>query len=501
MTKENQKNLMTRPPVVVVMGHIDHGKTTLLDQIRKARVAEKESGGITQHVGAYQVDLSSGSKEPAKKITFLDTPGHEAFFQMRSRGAKLADIALLVVDASEGLKNQTKEVIQHIKKAEIIPIVVLNKMDRPEADPNKVKRELAQEGILVESIGGEIPSVEVSAKTGKGVNDLLDLILLVSEMEKLTADFEKPGEGIIIESYQDSLRGPTATLLLTDGSIKVGEWVATGSGLAKIKSLEDFNGNSIKQAFPSDPVIVFGFDQVPKVGEEFKVFSQSLDAENYSKSFISVAQVKAPVTQEEGKKTINIILKADVTGSSEAIEGILNNLPQDNVVLKIIRSEVGNINESDLQLARGSQAIILAFRVKADSIAKKILERERIRILSFEIIYELVEDLRKLMDKFIEPEEVRTDLGRIKVLAVFLNDKNRQIVGGKVIEGEIKKGSLIEVFRSEEKIGQGKMVNLQKDKKDANSASKGQECGILFEGSGRIEEGDFLVIYVKEKKK
>jgi len=505
MTKEKKENLTLRPPIVVVMGHIDHGKTTLLDQIRKTHVVEKESGGITQHIGAYQVILPPKPGESEKKITFIDTPGHEAFSQMRSRGAKVADIAILVIDAAEGLKPQTKEVISHIKETEIPTIVALNKMDRPGVDPEKVKRELSKEDVLVESMGGKIPAVEVSAKTGKGINELLDLILLIAEMEKLNADFKKPAEGVIIESFIDSFRGPTATLLLFEGTLKTGDVVATPSALTKIKNLENFQENSIKEAFPSDPVIVFGFNQVPKVGEEFKVFSDLDQAQNYvqTQKASPFPAVETPSETEEGEgpKTLNLVLKTDVVGSSEAVEGILKNLPQDKIALRILKSEVGNINESDIKLVRGGRGLILGFRVKVDSIAKKLLEREKVKVMTFEVIYDLVEEIRNLMEKNLEQESVRTDVGKLKVLARFFGEGNRQIVGGKVIEGEVKRGSLIEIMRNEEKIGEGKLVNLQKEKKDADSASKGQECGILFEGGTKIEEGDILVFFTRERKK
>lgn len=507
MNKAKKENTYFRPPIVVVMGHIDHGKTTLLDQIRKTHVVDKESGGITQHIGAYQVtvpDPKTGSLDNGKKITFLDTPGHEAFSQMRSRGAKVADIVILVVDAGEGIKVQTREVISNIKKFEIPAIVALNKMDRPGADPERVKRELLKEGVAVESMGGEIPAIEVSAKTGKGIPELLEMILIIAEMEKLSADLDKQAQGVVIESYLDNFRGATATLLLFEGTMKAGDAVATPSSFTKIKSLENFQKKAIDQAFPSDPIIIFGFNQAPKVGEEFKVFPDLAQAQDFSQSFkASQASIKENAAEpaDNSGKTLNIVLKTDVAGSSEAIEGILSNIPQDKVSLRILRSEVGNINESDLKLIKGGIGLVIGFRVKVDQTAKKMLERERIRIMNFDIIYELVEEVRNLMEKSLDMENVRNDLGKLKVLVRFFKEGNRQIVGGKVIEGEIKRGSAIEVMRGEEKIGEGRMVNLQRDKKDADSVSKGQECGILFEGGIEIQEGDILNIFTREKKR
>ena len=462
-------------------------------------MAEKEVGGITQHIGAYQIERDS------KKITFIDTPGHEAFSAMRSRGAKVADIAILVIAAEEGVKPQTKEAISHIKKSGIPLIVALNKIDKPEANPEKVKRELQKEDILVEDLGGKIPSVKVSAKTGQGISELLDLILLVAEMENLRADLQKPAEGVVIESYLDKLRGPTATLILNQGILKPGQIIGTPSVLGKIKSLEDFQGTSISEAFPSQPVIVLGFENVPKVGENFKAFS---DLES-AKSYLQVPEKKeAPEVLEVGpeQKVLNLILKTDVLGSIEAIEEVLKGLPQEKVILRLLKSEVGEINESDIKLAKahpalGYPALILGFRVKTSRVAQSFAEREKIKIMTFDVIYDLVGEVRKFMEKIIEPGLVRTDLGRVKILAIFSAEKNRQIVGGKVIEGEVKKGASIEIMRGEEIIGKGKLINLQRDKKDIDRVIKGQDCGILYEGDAKIEEGDVLVIYQEEKRK
>jgi len=485
----------------VVLGHIDHGKTTLLDQIRKTHVAEKESGGITQHIGAYQIALPAGRQEKGgKKITFLDTPGHEAFSQMRSRGARVADIAILVVDCCEGVQAQTKEAILSIKKAGIQIIVVLNKIDKPEANPEKTKRELSKEGVLVESLGGKVPQVLVSAKTGQGVEDLLELILLVAEMEDLKTDVSKSAEGAVIESYLDSQRGPTATLLLTEGILKKGDILGTLSTFGKIKSLESFRGVPLEKVLPSDPVIVVGFENVPKVGENFKVFPGIEEA----KSYLKFLEKKAPEVLEISaeQKVLNLILKSDVLGSIEAIEEVLRGLPQEKVILRILKSEVGEISERDIKLAKGGRAVILGFRVKISPAAKILAERDKIKIMTFEIIYDLVEWVRKFMERIVEPELVRMELGKVKVLAIFLAEKNRQIIGGKVTEGEVRKGVQIEIFRgNEELVGKGRLINLQRNKKDIDRVSKGEECGMLYEGNVRVEEGDTLVIYIEEKRK
>ena len=492
----------TRPPIVVVLGHIDHGKTSLLLAIRNQQFSGAKPGGeITQHLGAYQIERDN------KKITFLDTPGHEAFSQMRSRGAKVADIAILVIDATQGIQAQTKEVIKDIRETGIQLIIALNKMDRVEADPERVKRELEKEGLIVESLGGKIPSLEVSAKTQKGISDLLDMILLISEMEELEADSDQPGEGLVIESYLDSSRGPTATLLLSNGSLEVGDIIGTNTAFTKIKSIENFQKDLIKKALPSDPVIIFGFNQVVKVGEKFQVFNSLKEAEEYIKKSQKGAIEKEILTSDSQEASVSLILKADVLGSLEAIEEILKTLPQERVSLRILKSEVGNVNESDIKLAQSSNALIFAFRVKVDSVAKKILEREeyqkqnKIKVLTFSIIYDLVEGVRRAMERIIEPEKVQEKLGQLKVLAHFLAEKNRQIIGGRVTEGKIEKKALIEVYRKEEKIGQGRMINLQRNKKDIDLVQKGDECGILFEGNVSIEEGDTLVFYIEKLQK
>lgn len=474
---------------MVVLGHVDHGKTALLDRIRKTKVAEREAGGITQHIGAYQIEHQN------KKITFIDTPGHEAFSQMRSRGAKVADIAILVVAAEEGVKPQTKEAISHIKKSGIPLIATINKIDKPEANPEKVKRELAQAEIQVESMGGKVPQVLTSAKTGKGIPELLELILLVAEMENLKGDIHKTGEGVVIESYLDQKRGPTATLLVRDGILNQGEIVATPSTFGKIKILEDFQGKQLEKALPSLPCIAIGFEKVPQVGEKFEIYPDFESAQNYIEKKARKAEKGKVLFFEEGKKVLNLILKADVRGSVEAIEEMLRNLPQEKVILRILESGVGEISENDVKLAKSSRARILGFRVKTNPSAVALAVRDNIKILTFEVIYELAQGVRQLMEKILEPEKVRTDLGKVKVLVIFRTEKSRQIIGGKVTEGEVRKGAAIEVFRQDELLGRGKMINLQKNKKDAGKVVKGEECGILYEGEVRIEEGDILQIY------
>ncbi|MCD6549951.1 translation initiation factor IF-2 [bacterium] len=492
MEPNTENNIVSRPPVVVVLGHVDHGKSSLLCAIKDFKITEKESGGITQHIGAYEIE------HEGKKITFIDTPGHEAFSAMRSRGAKVADIAILVVAAEEGVKPQTKEVISHIKTYSIPVIVAINKIDKPEADPPRVKRELAQNGILVESEGGKIPCVEVSAKTKQGIDDLLDLILLVAEMEDLKADLSKPPSGVIIESYLDSKRGPTATLLLKEGILKKGDIIGTDSTFGKIRILEDFQSNPIEKVFPSMPAIVVGFEKVPIIGEKFKKFPDSESAQQYIKPARGKKIEFTPSPSTD--KTLNLIIKADVLGSLEAIEEVLKSLPQERGKLRIIKAEVGEISEGDIKLATSCKARIIGFRTKINSQALRLAQFQKIKILTFDVIYDLAEAVRNLMEKAFRPREELKEIGKLEVLAIFRTEKNRQIVGGKVIEGEIKKGSKIEVFENEEKKGEGRLISLQQNKKEVEKVETGKECGILYEGNTKIKEGDILIIkaYVTE---
>lgn len=495
MEKKEEKNLVTRPPVVVILGHVDHGKSSILEAIKDLKITEKESGGITQHIGAYEIEHQD------KKITFIDTPGHAAFSSMRSRGAKVADIAVLVVAADDGVKEQTKEAIDVIKKAQIPMIVAINKIDKTTADPERVKRELLSEGVQIESFGGKIPVVELSAKTKKGISDLLDIILLVAEMEDLKADISKPAEGVVIESYLDEKRGPTATIILQEGILKKGEIIGTALTVGKARIIENFQNKPIEKLYPSMPGIIIGFEEPPGVGEKVRVFKSLEEAKR--------AVRKIPETTPEvvdiqpGQKVLNLILKADVLGSLETIERVIKEIPQDKVVIRILKGEIGTVNDSDVKLAISSKAKIIGFRVKTNPVAKKLAEREKITIVNFEVIYDLVQAVRNLIQKQITPEKVKKLLGKVEILAIFRTEKNRQILGGKVTEGIVKRGALVDVFHQEggEKKGEGRIVELQRNKKDTQEVAKGEKCGILYEGNAKVEEGDILEVYVIEFKK
>ena len=487
--KENKIEIIKRPPVVVVLGHIDHGKTSLLMAIKDFRVLGKESGGITQHVGAYQIEYNG------QKITFIDTPGHESFSAIRSRGAKAADIGILVIDACEGIKKQTKEAIKHIKESGITPIIALNKIDKENANPEKVKQELLREDMWVESLGGKIPSVEISAKTKQGIDSLLEIILLVAEIENLETDINKEGEAVVIESRLDSKKGPTATAIITQGIIERGDYIATNSVTGKVKTFEDFNGKNVLKAFPGDPVNISGFSEVPSVGEIVKVYSSFEESNKNIRP--KELLIKNP-SIKEGDKVIHLVIKADVIGSLEGILEILKTIPQDKVKINILKAEVGDINEKDVKLAKNSEAPLISFRVKTDKIAESIIQNTKIDVYNFDIIYDLAKTIRELMDIILVAQKERIDVGEVDVLAIFRTEKEKQIVGGRVVFGQVEKGLKVEIFRNNEKIGEGKVMGLETSKKKVDVVYKDNEAGILYQGKVRIEEGDLLRFYKEE---
>ncbi len=417
----------------------------------------------------------------------------------------MADVALLVVDAAQSVQPQTKEAVAAIKKAGIPMIVVLNKIDLPNADPQKIKNELSKIEVFVESMGGQVPSVEVSAKEKTGIDELLEVILLVADMQDLTADTQSLAEGLVIESYMDSLKGPVATVIVEKGILRAKDIIATDLAMAKIKSLLDFKGTALEEARPSQPAIVLGFEKVPGVGEKFKTFTSVEQAmEKLQREGQKRELNVAVLDTDPDKKVLNVILKGDVFGSIEAIEGMLKNLPSDQVTLRILKSEVGDINESDAKLAETIRGQIIGFRVKINPGVMSLMKNDtqkKVRIKTFEIIYELVQEVRAGMEKSLDSENVRKEVGKLKTILVFWAEKNRQIVGGKITEGELKKGLKLDVMRGVEKVGAGRIVNLQRNKKDIDLLKKGDEAGILFEGNVKIEPADILVAYIEERQK
>ena len=500
-----------RPPIVVVLGHVDHGKTSLLDAIRQANVAAKETGGITQHIGAYQANHGG------KLITFLDTPGHEAFTAIRSRGAKVADVAILVVAADESVKPQTAEAIRIIKEAKLPYIVAINKIDKPAANVQKVKQDLAGLEVLVEDWGGTVPVVEVSAKEKRGLGDLMDMVLLVAELEDLKEDRSLPAKGVIIESHLDKRRGYIATALMHKGVLSLGDWVVAGTITGKIKSMEDFNGQPIAQARPSQPVVITGWPDTPEIGREFtsavsKDKAMDLVAENVNlaplfKFFLGGAhdvKIEEGQPAQPNKKYVRLLVKADVSSSLEAIDASLRQIKSDEVGYTIVDQCIGPISDADIRMAMAGKAAIIGFRVPLEPSVRKVAEQDSVSVATFDIIYELIEYVRVQMANLLEPETRRNQLGKLKILAVFKKTGAVQIVGGRVQSGSVVRGSLADVTRAGSVLMTGKVSQVQQEKEDVTEANDGSECGIRFEAvdsknMADIAVGDILEIYQEEK--
>lgn len=497
-TKHVPEQEITRPPIVVVMGHVDHGKTTILDWYRKTKVVASESGGITQHIGAYEV------VQDGRTITFIDTPGHELFSKLRSRGAKVADLAVIVVAADEGVKPQTVEALAIAAENGLPYVIAINKIDKPEANPERVKQELAKESVLVESYGGKIPSVEVSGQTGAHMDDLLSLLLLLGDVHHFTAHPEDPGRGVVLETERDNRRGISATLLVRDGTLQKGHTLVIGRSLESIKIFENFLGRPIMEAHPSSPVKITGLHEMPAVGDAFHAFATKGEAELFISSLpdaaASSAEKSVGVGNAAGNKPMfHLIIKADVSGSKEALEESLSKLDSDFVGVKILRSGVGDINESDVKLALATKLVtIVGFKVDINATAAMLAEHEHVRIIRGDVIYEILDEARKKMEEIIPSQITRTSLGKAKVLKIFKKDGNRQVVGGRVENGLMQKGAKIEISRMREVIGTGTLVQLQRNKSDADTVEKGSEFGMLIETKTPIIEGDMIEAFLEE---
>ncbi|MDZ7611159.1 MAG: translation initiation factor IF-2 [Candidatus Moranbacteria bacterium] len=505
LEEENKENLKKRPPIITVLGHVDHGKTTLLDTLKKTRIAEKESGGITQHTSAYQV------KKKGELITFIDTPGHEAFQGMRERGATVADIAILVVAADDGVKPQTEEVVKFLLENNIPTIVAINKVDKPEAKPAKVKQELAEHGLYLEGYGGEVPFVEISAKQNTGLDELLDSVLFLDEYYDFRANPARNALGIILESHKDSHKGPITTALIKTGTLKVGQDIIIGKIVGRARKLEDYSGKSIEQAIPSTPVTILGLPKAPQSNDILQVEENQEKLRRFSKDLkrgVSTMNHTAGEMQsgdllktinETKKKRLSIVLKADVRGTLEAIEQIIQTIDSQEINVEFVDKGVGSITETDVKMAQTGNAIIYGFNVNPTPVASRIKEDTGVKIKVFNVIYELIEDVKNEMSELLEPEIKRTDLGKLKVLAVFKSVKNGMVVGGKVISGKMVKGENLEIVRESEAVGVGKMSQLQQNKEDVREVKEGLECGVSFEGKGKIQEGDTLICYKEEE--
>ena len=501
----NEKDAKTRPPVVVIMGHVDHGKTTLLDTIRKTNIVEGESGGITQHIGAYQ------TKEKGKIITFLDTPGHEAFKSMRERGGQVADMAILVVAADDGLKPQTLESIKVIQQENLPFIIAINKVDKPEADIDNVKKELAEINLQPEDWGGKVITVPVSAKKGDGIHELLDMVLLVADLEKFSASLESEASGVIIESHISPGEGPVATVLVNAGILKIGDEVVIGDTYGKIKSLKDWKGAPVDEAVPSMPVKILGLKDAPRVGDILRATEVSREQKkqkgNKKYRFVeeqsnSATQTTETESEDESKddNDLHIIVKADVLGSLEALISSVKKLGNQKVGIDIIKQGLGSITESDIALAEGSRAVLYGFNVQISSEARQVSYQTKASVKTFTVIYELLDDIKERMSKLVKKEIIEVPQGDLEILKIFKDSRAESIVGGRVKRSKITKDAKFRLIRDGKPLDEGSVLELQQNKQSVDELAEGVEAGLKLTGARGFKEGDILSFYTEEEK-
>lgn len=501
--EENENDMVSRPPVVCVMGHVDHGKTSLLDAIRSTRVTAKEAGGITQHIGASVVSIND------QNITFLDTPGHEAFTAMRMRGASSTDIAILVVAADDGVMPQTVEAINHAKAAGVEIIVAINKIDKPSANIDKVKQELSEYELIPEDWGGSTVFCPVSAHTGEGIENLLEMILLTAEVLELKANPNRKARGLVIEAQLDKGRGPVATMLVQKGTLHVGDSIACGSSYGKVRAMIDDKGRRVKEAIPSTPVEILGLNSVPAAGETFVSCDSDKEAKQFAETYISeeknrlVEETKAKMSlddlfsqiQSGNMKELKLIVKADVQGSVEAVKASLVKLSNEEVVVKVIHGGVGAINESDVILASASNAIIIGFNVRPDPIAKVTAENEGVDVRLYKVIYSAIEDVEAAMKGMLDPVFEEKVLGHAEIRQIFKASGVGNIAGSYVLDGTIERGCMVRVSREGTQIWEGELGSLKRFKDDVKEVRSGYECGLVFEGYNDIQELDIVEAY------
>jgi translation initiation factor IF-2 len=502
---EDVSKLKPRAPVVTILGHVDHGKTSLLDVIRETEVAAGEAGGITQHIAAYQVERKG------RLITFLDTPGHAAFTQMRARGAQGADIVVLVIAADDGVMPQTREAIAHAKAARVPIMVALNKIDKANANPERVKQQLAELELVPDDWGGNTMVIPVSAKQKQGIDDLLEGILLVADSADIRANPSGKVIGTVIEAELDKAKGTIATLLVQNGTLESGDIVVAGTAYGKLKAITDFKGKAIKKAGPSTPVAVMGLSDVPSAGDVFQVVRSEKEARTIVSERMNTAksqvQARKKVTLEDlfanvqigEAKGLNLIVKADVQGSLNPIVTELNKLGEGEIGVHVLHADTGNIGNNDVMLASASKAIIIGFNVQADVEARRTAEKEGVDIRLYEIIYRMTEDIEKALKGMLEPVIVEKVLGRAQVLAVFSASKFGKVAGCKVVDGELRRGARVRIFRGTDIIYEGDLSSLRHEKEDVKEIRQGFECGVGFKSFNDIESGDQLVCYIIEK--
>ncbi|HEX4760757.1 MAG TPA: translation initiation factor IF-2 [Thermoleophilaceae bacterium] len=501
--EDEDAELIERPPVVTIMGHVDHGKTSLLDAIRQTEVVAGEAGGITQHIGAYQV------RHNGKTITFLDTPGHQAFTAMRARGAQVTDIAVIVVAADDGVMPQTEEAIDHAKAADVPIMIAVNKIDKEGADPNRVRGELAQHDLTPADWGGDTEFVDVSAKTKVGLEDLLETVATIAEIEELKANAGAEASGTVIESKLDPGRGPVVTLLVQRGTLKVGDALVAGAHWARVRAMQDYRGEKMKQSRPGDPVEILGFDGVPEAGEHFRVVENDRRARQLAgeranrlkteqlarRQGVRVSLEDVFARAQEGIKELNLVVKADVAGSLEALEDEIAKLPHDQVAVSVIHDGVGGINESDVMLASASDAIVIGFNVRPVQDAAQIADREGVEIRTYTVIYRVVEELRAAMEGMLEPEEVESTIGVAEVRATFRASRVGTIAGSYVREGIMRRGASCRLVRGGTIIYDGRIASLRRFQDDVREVETGFECGIVLENYPDVKEEDVIEAY------
>ncbi len=503
LAEEKKENLIGRPPIIVVMGHVDHGKTKLLDSIRTTNVMDSEAGGITQHIGAYQVVRKD------RLITFIDTPGHEAFTVMRSRGAKVADIAILVVAADDGVQPQTKEAVEIIKAAGLPFVVALNKVDKAEANVEKVKSQLSELGVISEEWGGKTMLLPVSAKTGVGIDALLDALLLINdvEQEKIVANPERLAAGTIIESHINKGEGPVATVLVQNGTLKLGDSIGVrGALFGRVRSMRDWRGENVTVATPSMPVKLLGFKVAPAVGDVMEVPADEKALAKMRKPVTSAADASTkatasvPEVRKEGTKMLNLIVRADVLGSLEAFLGMLEKIKHESVAVDVVARGLGNVTDGDIDKAEATQSVIYAFNVKPTTSAEQLSRDKNIEILQSPIIYKLFENVMERLQKLLPSEQILTELGKIEVLASFKKLDKGGVVGGKVLGEKVRAGTKLRILRDGAVVGEGELLKLQSGRQNVKEVSGGTECGIEYSSRTRIEPGDILETYSEEAK-
>jgi translation initiation factor IF-2 len=495
----NTENQIQRPPVIVVMGHIDHGKSTLLDYIRKTNIAETEAGGITQHISAYEINRAD-EKGDEKQITFLDTPGHKAFAAMRTRGAAVADIAILVVAADDSVQQQTKEAHEAIEESDLPFIVAINKIDKPQADPKKVKSDLTENGIYVEGFGGNTPVVEVSAKTGEDVEQLLDMILLVAEMSELTGRADLPASGVVIETQVDPKRGTSASLLIKEGTLKKGMYIQAGAAVSPTRIMEDFQGDDVKEIGISSPVRITGFDTTPKVGQQFQAYTKRSKAEEAAQAFqenqsADENMISSPDADTDA--TVPVMIKTDVAGTADAVRYEIEQLQTERVDVDIVNTGVGAITESDIHVAGSTEGdpVIVGFNVGLDSHVKDVARQKDISVESFDVIYNLTDWIEKELKKRTPTITVKKPHGKAKIKKTFSQQGNEQVLGGEVKKGTLQNGDMVTIFRRGEELADGEILELQQQKISADKVDEGNEFGAKIESRIDIAPDDILQAY------